>query len=159
MNFNQRGFTLIELMIVVAIIGILAAIAIPQYQAYVAKTQVTRVMGETAAVQREVEQCLSSGRVNLVTAGAGEDCTLSVPPSTLITGANPAIGLATAGTGLPSVSNPLTTTTIIVATFGNSATSAITSPGLDTLTWTRMLAGTWVCSTTVALKYRPVACT
>ena len=42
----QKGFTLIELMIVIAIIGILAAIAIPQYQNYIARSQVTRAMGE-----------------------------------------------------------------------------------------------------------------
>jgi len=62
MKHGQQGFTLIELMIVVAIIGILAAIAIPQYQDYIARSQVTRVVGEISALKTSVEDSLMRGQ-------------------------------------------------------------------------------------------------
>ncbi|AZR42356.1 pilin-like competence factor ComP [Marinobacter salarius] len=61
MNHAQKGFTLIELMIVVAIIGILAAVAIPQYQDYTARTQVSRVVGEVNALKSSAESIFNSG--------------------------------------------------------------------------------------------------
>ena len=57
MNKAQQGFTLIELMIVVAIIGILASIAIPAYQTYTAKAKFSEVILATAGVKAAVDIC------------------------------------------------------------------------------------------------------
>jgi type IV pilus assembly protein PilA len=58
MNKMQKGFTLIELMIVVAIIGILAAIAIPSYQQYTKKAKFTEVIQASSALKTAVEVCI-----------------------------------------------------------------------------------------------------
>ncbi|HET7831432.1 MAG TPA: prepilin-type N-terminal cleavage/methylation domain-containing protein [Gallionella sp.] len=61
MRNGQQGFTLIELMIVVAIIGILAAIAIPSYQNYTKKSKFTEVVQATAPIKLAIEECVTSG--------------------------------------------------------------------------------------------------
>tara|TARA_R110002020_G_scaffold452343_1_gene666734 strand:- start:1211 stop:1684 length:474 start_codon:yes stop_codon:yes gene_type:complete len=57
----QKGFTLIELMIVIAIIGILAAIAIPAYQNYIAKSQVTTALAEISSAKTAYEVKVNEG--------------------------------------------------------------------------------------------------
>lgn len=60
MNTMQKGFTLIELMIVVAIIGILAAIAIPAYTDYTARAKVTEAVGALASAKTSVSEYFTS---------------------------------------------------------------------------------------------------
>ena len=71
-RYRQQGFTLIELMIVVAIIGVLAAIAYPSYQRYVIKTKRTDMMTEMQNIASQIEsRKLAQG--SYTNAGAGLD--------------------------------------------------------------------------------------
>jgi type IV pilus assembly protein PilA len=66
MKSAQKGFTLIELMIVVAIIGILAAIAIPAYQDYIVRARITEGLNLASAAETTVAENAENGASNLV---------------------------------------------------------------------------------------------
>ena len=73
MKSMQKGFTLIELMIVVAIIGILAAIAIPAYSNYVKKAKFTEVVQASQAVKTATEICIQDLGIAAGAAATGCD--------------------------------------------------------------------------------------
>jgi type IV pilus assembly protein PilA len=144
MKKAQQGFTLIELMIVVAIIGILAAIAIPAYQDYIARSQVTRVVGEVSALKTATEELLMRGTTP---ADASDDLGYNV--SNLL-GAEPTVTFAADGSGT------------IVGTMGTNAAAAVTGA---TINLARDTAGTWTCAVDGSgagswkASYTPAGCT
>lgn len=138
-NHAQKGFTLIELMIVVAIIGILAAIAIPQYQDYVARSQVNRVLGEISAGKTATEEQLNRGVFPATATDIG------MTSSNLMQGDLPTVTFSSANGGQGT----------IVATFGQDASAILTG---DTITLTRTTAGSWSCTTNVDAEYVPAGC-
>src|SRR5690554_2026977 len=152
----QKGFTLIELMIVVAIIGILASVAIPQYQNYIAKTQVSRVMAETGALRTAIETCMMEAK--------DTDCELGWTFSDLIgEGAEP--GTEGINAGYASQDN----LTVLIDLAENTATinakpskvaAALTKAEFE-LQWNRNAEGAWICGTNLTeaeVKYVPSGC-
>ena len=121
----QKGFTLIELMIVVAIIGILAAVALPAYQSYTTKSKFSEVVLATNGVKIAVEVCAQSN-------GAMTSCISAA------TGDNAVIAAAAGAAGGQYVSTVGVTNTD--ATNGTITATAITgTDGLTAETYT--LAG------------------
>lgn len=127
---RNQGFTLIELMIVVAIIGILAAVALPAYSSYQARSKMTAGLQEISAGKTLFEELINRGVVPTL-AGVGlqaqtQNCDIAV------------------------------TGTTIVCTMRNAPSQIATA----TLTWTRNAGtGVWTCqSAGAAAEFVPASC-
>jgi len=126
MNTAQKGFTLIELMIVIAIIGILAAIAIPAYQNYTKKARFSEVVLAASSVKGAIDICYQ-------TRGAGSLANCDTFAKIGGTSAE-----ASAGTNVASVA--ITPSTAVVTATGETSVDGKTyvltpTPTANSLTW------------------------
>ncbi|WP_017942077.1 MULTISPECIES: pilin [unclassified Thioalkalivibrio] len=138
---STHGFTLIELMIVVAIIGILATIAIPLYQDYVARSQIHSALYEISGLKTAVEDTLARGQVT--SADSPDMADLGVP------GAAPSDQTVDTSFGQISKDNNAAgngTEFVLTMTLGEGA-SARVGPGVNgvMLSLRRQPNGQWLC--------------
>jgi len=146
MENKQSGFTLLELMVVTAIVGILGSIAAPAYQQYASKSQATAALQDILGAKVTLEQKITEGL------DMGEALSLSGSSGEV---------LATVG-----ITNPTTNRcSLIEVSVANEGTASVTctmlgSPSIsgNTIAIVRSGTGVWTCQTTAASAIAPKGC-
>ena len=144
----QQGFTLIELMIVVAIIGVLAAIAVPAYQDYISKSQTTAGLAEISPAKIQVEAALNAGSITAAISKSADADTLKTYGITAIETSRCSNKISIGTDGSATIQCTLKGSGSVVGKLiqmNRSKDSASTS-------------GTWSCDTNLDAKFLPAGC-
>lgn len=137
-NSINKGFTLIELMIVVAIIGILAAIAIPAYNDYIIRARVAEMVNVASAAKTSISEYILTNNAFPANAAAAGVTTITSPMvASMTVGANNGVVTINSSTAVTGTVNDLQ----IILTPTNNGTNV-----------------SWTCTSSGTTQYAPASC-
>jgi type IV pilus assembly protein PilA len=155
----QQGFTLIELMIVVAIIGILAAVALPAYQDYTKRAKLSEVILASSACRTSITEVYQSNSAASLPTAGNWGCESSLPTSKYVAkiATDDTGGIIVTVQGFGDTNIDGTTVSLVPTAAGGVAISA-TAPLSEWKCGNRAIIGTGTAVTTTPAKYLPGSC-
>ena len=156
----QKGFTLIELMIVVAIIGILAAVALPAYQDYTKRAKMSEVVLALSGCRTTVQEMYQSGNASSAPAANGWGCEFGTGTSVATQQTKYVAALTTTDNGeisatVQGISSDVNGLLVKMTPMATATTPAVFTTHVGTALNTRRCGGS---GTTVPQKFLPASC-